>query len=459
MTLQTLALISAAVFAIASRPHPAFAQEAALAEVVTDDTFDADRVGAIDGNGYTVSPGMVIHPSLAVQAGGVDNIYQQAAGEGRHGAGLLRLVGSFFVATDAVKPDDMGSPDPTAPEQVLDVTPRTYDLRVGGQLSYDEYLSSNDVIRSQRHVNARAMLDFTLLPAGPFTMTLSDQYYRDVQSPNFETSGTLDRDDNRAKVGAGFQSDDSTVSSSLYYENWVQVFESGAESHFANRMNHKIGLLSGWQWRPVTRFMWDVSYGFYGPLGTSVVDGMPYKTNSRPLRLVGGMATQITERVNLKAHLGYARASYERGEGYSDPIGGVELGLRWSTTGRVVMLYDFDSFDSLSSNFYRDMTFAAKAIQQVGNLVFDGGPELHVRHYRGIPLVLGNADRDDVIAAVLARVQLLIAGRLSLSAEYRFAAVQTDYRAITRDASGNPVGMDDPSYARNEFMLGVRAAY
>jgi hypothetical protein len=224
-------------------------------------------------------------------------------------------------------------------------------------------------------------------------------------------------------------------------------------------MNHKIGMLSGWQWQPVTRFMFDISYGFYGPLGTSLLYGMPYKSKSRPLRMVAGMATQVTELVNLKAHIGYARASYDRGEGYSDPLAGAELGLRWSTTGRLVILYDFDNFDALNSNFYRDTTFAAKAIQQVGNVIFDGGPELHLRHYRGIPMVVGDADRDDVIAAVLARIQLLFADQFSLSAEYRFATVQTDYRATVRDATGNPVGMDDPSYTRNAFMLGLRVAY
>lgn len=459
MKLETLALAGASVFAIVSTPRLAFAQEAAVTEVVTDDTFNADRVSAIDGYGYTLQPGLVIHPSVALQAGGTDNIYQQATGEGRHGSGLLRLIGSFFVATDVVKPDDMGTPDPAAPEEVLDITPRTYELRAGVQLAYDEYLSGNDIIRSQSHLNARALLDFVLFPAGPFTVTLGDHFYRDVQSPNFETSGTLDRDDNRANVGAGFRSDGNTVSSLLYYENWVQVFEDRALGDVANRMNHKIGVISGWQWQPVTRFMWDLSYGFYGPLGTPVVDGMAYKSNSRPLRLVAGMATQVTELVNLKAHIGYARASYDRGEGYSDPIAGAELGLRWSTTGRLVVLYDFDNFDSLSSNFYRDTTIAAKAIQQVGNIVFDGGPEVHLRHYRGIPMVVGDADRDDTIAAVLARIQLLIADRFSVSAEYRFATVQTDYRAIVRDGTGTPRGMDDPSYTRNEFTLGLRVAY
>ena len=459
MKLGPLALVGATVFAVAWPPHLAFAQEAAVSEVVTDDTFDADRISAIEGHGYTLQPGLVVHPSAALQAGANDNIYQQTTGEGRHGSGLLRLIGSFFVATDVVKPDDMGTPDPAQPEQMLDITPRTYDLRAGVQLAFDEYLSGNDAIRSQRHLNGRAMLDFTLFPAGPFTVTLGDHFYRDIQSPNFETSGTLDRDDNRASVGAGFRSDGNAVSSLAYYENWLQVFENSTLGDFANRMNHKIGVLSGWQWQPVTRFLWDVSYGFYGPLGASVVDGMPYKTKSRPLRLVVGMATQVTELVNLKAHIGYARASYDRGEGYSDPIAGAELGLRWSTTGRLVLLYDFDNFDSLSSNFYRDTTLAAKAIQQVGNIVLDGGPELHLRNYRGIPMVIGDAARDDVIAAVLARIQLLIADRFSLSAEYRFATVQTDYRATIHDRLGNSVGLDDPSYTRNEFMLGVRAAY
>jgi hypothetical protein len=461
MKLHKLALTgaAAAAFALTLHARVASAQEAAVTEVITDDTFEADRVGSMEGNGYTLKPGLVLHPSIGLQAGATSNVFNQAGSEGPQASGLMQLTGGLFLATDVVKPEDMGSSDLDAPVDVQEPAPRTYELRSGVQLGYREYLSGSAEVRSQRNLNVRAMTDATLFPGGPFTLTLNEAFYRDTRSANFETSPTLNRDDNRVNVGVGYRSDGGVLRSQLYYENWVQVFESGLESQFANRSNQKIGVLSSWQFLPVTKFTWDVSYGFYGPLGTSTLVGMPYKTNSHPLRVVTGLATEITSQATFKAHFGYARANYGVGEGYSAPVGGAEIGLRWSTTGRVVMLYDFDYFDSFNANFYRDSTMAAKAIQQVGSFVFDGGPELRLRHYGGIPMVFGAPERDDTVAAVTARAQWVMADRLSLSAEYRFETVQTDYRATSFDGTGNPVGLDNPSYLRHEFMVGVRAAY
>jgi hypothetical protein len=443
------------LFALALAARAAHAEPDAVTEVITDDNFNPDRINQLEGNGYTLTPGLVIHPSIGLQGGGTTNVFY--SDEGTSGAGYLRLVGGAYLATDHAKTEDLGTPDPDAPEQQLELTPRTYELRSGMQLGYQEFLSGSDVVRSQRNLNVRAMADFVLFPAGPFTISASDWYTRDVRSPNYETSGTLNRDDNRGRISLGFHPQSGTISGSMFYENWLEVFEGGLS--WANRMNQRIGADFNWHWLPVTQFTSELSAGFNGPLGTSVLEGMPYKTDSHPLRGVVGIATAITEAVNLKAHIGYARASYDVGEGYSAPIGGAEVGYRWSSTGRAVVLYDFDHFDSVNANFYGDTLLAAKAIQTYKKWVFDGGPELHRRTFGGIPMAIGLPDRKDTVFALRARAQMPIADRFSLSAEYAFETVQTTYRATEFDLNGNPIGTYDPSYIRHEFMLGVRAAY
>ncbi len=93
-------------------------------------------------------------------------------------------------------------------------------------------------------------------------------------------------------------------------------------------------------------------------------------------------------------------------------------------------------------------------MQSIGNVVLDGGPELRLRHFGGIPMVLGPSERDDIVVALRVRGQLLFAEKFSISAEYTLAVVETDYRAIVPGG-----GDDDPSFIRNELFLGVRAAY
>jgi hypothetical protein len=167
----------------------------------------------------------------------------------------------------------------------------------------------------------------------------------------------------------------------------------------------------------------------------------------------------FTSQTSLKVHVGYAHSSYEIGTGYSAPVAGAELGYRWSPTGRVVALYDYDHFDSFTANFYADHLFAARAIQQIGPLVLDGGPEIRLRHFGGVPALFGPPERNDRVIAGSARLQLLVADKYSLSGEYRLAVVRTDYRATSIDTMGNATGTYDPGFVRNEFWLGFRAAY
>jgi hypothetical protein len=431
------------------------AQEASVTEVVSDDgNSDAGALATREGNGYSVGRGLQLHSSVELDGGATDNVFYESPNATPVGSGLMRVRGTLDLATDRVKLEDLGDADSGPAE---DGDSRSYTFRAGLGATYEEYLSSNSSVRAQRNLTLHANADLTVAPRGPFTVILRDRFIRDVRSPNFEDSLTLDRDDNRAYIGVRASS--GVASATLHFENWLSVFENGQASQFANRVNDLVGLLGEWQLLPFTKVSADVSYGFYGPLGTSMISGMRIKTSSQPVRAVVGLSSLLTSQTSLKVHVGYAHASYDIGTGYSAPVGGAEFGYRWSPTGRIVAIYDYDHFDSFSANFYADHLFAARVIQQLGPVVFDGGPEVRLRHFGGVPALFGPPSRDDRVVAGSARVQLLVAEKYSLSGEYRLAIVGTDYRATTFDAMGNAIGMYDPGFVRNEFWLGFRAAY
>ena len=433
----------------------AYAQEAVVAEVVSNEANTADGVSSVEGRGIEVGTGVVIHPAIGIEGGVNDNVFFETRNENKQSAGLLRLTGTFHIASRRDRVEDLGD----AEEGSAELTPRMVEFRAGLRAAYVEYLASSDNVRGQRNLNLDATGDVTVNPAGPLSVLVHDGFTRDQRAPNFEDSSTLNRDENHLRIGLSLHPLERTIASTIYYENWLHIFENPGISKFANRMNQTIGWRTDYRWLPRTMLSADVSYGFFGPRGDSKLMGETYKTDSRPLRAVAGLATNLSEMTTLKVHAGYARASYGQGEGYSSPVLGAEFGVRWSETGRFVALYDYDHFDSFNANFYRDHTIAARAIQRIGAVILDGGPEVRFRYFGGIPMQLGNPSRNDVVVDALARAQIVFADKFSAFAQYRLGLVDTNYRANVFDSMGNAGGTDDPSFARNEVSVGVRAAY
>jgi hypothetical protein len=452
MARSTFIISALGVVALATSSGIARAQQATVAEIVTEDSFDANSLALYEGRGYAISRDLIMHTSVQLDGGATDNVFYQSSSQ--TGSGLMRLAASFHVVTVKDTPEDLGDSDS---DTSAELTPRRYEFRGGVTAGYLRYLSGNDAVTSQSDWTVHALADLDLFPASTASLIVRDRYLRDVRSPTFEDSFTLARDDNDAYLGVRGTS--GALAGTLYGESWISAFEGGQPSEFANRLNNTIGLTVDWHWFPMTKISGDVSYGFFGPLGTSTAFGMSIKSTSQPLRSTVGLATLLGSQTTLKAHAGYSHASYSMGEGYSAPVGGLELGYRWTDQGRVLFLYDYDHFDSVNANFYRDHLFSAQAVQQLGPLVLDGGLELRLRHFGGISPLIGAPDRDDVVTALLARVQLMRAERYTLSAEYRLENVKTDYRANTLDGMGNVIGTYDPSFLRNEVWLGLQVAY
>lgn len=447
--MRTLALMVGAL-SLGTLARTASAQEAIVTQVVGENAFDADGVATYEGHGFELSKGLFGHGSVGLEGGVSDNVFNEANNEGKVASGLMRVGASLYVATDKPRPEDSASG-----EDNPSVSPGNFEFRGGLHAAYEEFLTGNDTVRSQRNLQLNALGDIVVNPAGAVAFVVHEVFTRDMRSPNFEDNSLINRDDNRLGLGLRFQPTGRNVALTIQYENWTEIFEDSVESAFVDRMNHDLIARAEWQALPVTKVLAEFSYGFYGPLGDSTLAGMTYKSSSQPLRASLGIATLLTSDLTLKAHAGYTQSSYGIGEGYAAPLGGAELGYRWSPLGRIAAIYDYDHFDSFNANFYADHLFALKAVQQLGPVVIDASPELRLRHFGGIPMQLGPPERDDLVFDVRARAQFLFAERYSIFATYQLAIVDTKYRATGVVANAT----DDPSFVRNEAFVGLRVAY
>jgi hypothetical protein len=405
---------------------------------------------AVEGPGYPLGPGSVIHPVLGAELGVTNNVFYENGDETPRASGLLRLLASAAIASRRIEP---GETDPLMLDDIGDEpaepAPQKVQFRLGGGLRYDEYLSPESHVRTQRTLAVDIKGDLVAGPEAVVAFLASDHLVRDTRPTNFESDQDTNRIANHLMLGLKWQPGGRTLNAQLKWENQLDIFED-PDQRFANRMVNAVHVRSEWEFFPYTKAFADVSYGFINGLG-----GMDYKRSAQPIRGGVGIATSITEIFTVKAHAGWAYAAYAGGASYSSPVLGGEVGYRYAPTGRVVVAYQWDHRDSINADYYSDHGLSGRVDHQLTpKIVGSARGEIHWRGYRGVNESLGGGTtRDDFIFAVGARAQYVVKDWMAIVGDYRTEVDQTSFMYSADGFS------DDPSYVRHEVTAGVRAAF
>ena len=415
----------------------------------------AQEATVVEGPGYPVGEGSVLHPTLGAEVGFTDNVFYAQRSPNR--SGLLRLIAEMAIAAKEPEP---AQADPLVidGEEIPEESPtakRKLDYRLGGALRYDEYLTTQDWVRAQRTLGLDLKGHVTANPEGEISFTASDNLSRDTRPTNYENPDGLqnNRIVNQLGLTLRYQPGGRQIGGEVRWQNQIDIFEASG-SQFANRMINSIGLRGDWRYFPYTKFLAELNYSFINGLGDNDLGGMTYKQSSQPIRGGVGVQTAITELFTVKAHLGWAYASYAAGEGYNAPEVGAEVGYRYAPTGRIVGSYTWEHRDSINANYYRDHRLGGALDQQFGDRILASATlDLRFRGYRGVSPALGAPSRDDLIFAVGARGSYVLKDTFAIVAQYKTEVDQTDY---VSNFNGE---MDDPSYVRTEITAGVRAAF
>ncbi len=401
---------------------------------------------ALEGPGVRVGAGTVLHPNVGAEAGVINNVFFQQSSPIT--SGLLRISAKFAMSSEDVQPSDEALPGEELPKEPA---AQTFEFRAGLAAAYEEYLYyGNPSTAAQRNLTLDGQGRLVVYPAGTWSFLADDRLRRDVRPRNFEDASSTNRIDNLLNLGLRYRPGGGAIAATLRYQNVLDIYEGSTP--VADRMNQQLGLRADWQWRPYTRIFADLSYGFYGPLGASNPSGSFAKYGSNPLTFLTGIATNLSEPVTVKAHVGWGWSTYEMGQGYNAPLFGTELGYEYSPSGRVVGEVGYYFADSTNANFYRDYKLTLRVDQQVRQVLVTGTIGAYLRGYRGID-GLGAPSRDDLILNAHVRGQYVINERYYLTADYLGTTDQTDYVSMYMGQS------DDPSYTRHELMVGARAAF
>lgn len=402
-------------------------------------------ISIVEGPGLKVGEGTVLHPIIGLETGYVSNVFFEA--DTPKGAGILRLIGQIGAGSL--------SPQRLTPSGQTDSMPGgqseagTLEYRADLRLTYDLHLSGEDSIQAQNGLGVGFLFRGSVFPRKTWSFLYLENFQRVIRATNFESESQTNRDINRLQLGLQFAPGGRALTGLLHYENVIDFFED-SEQRFANRMQNSLGLTVAYRWLPLTQFFGDVTAGAFGGLGSD-----SQKVSSYPLMVSAGIQTQITFNTTLIARAGYQNGFYSEGANYSAALAGLQFGYRYTRTGRVSFLYDYNHQDSINANFFRDHSFRLLFEQQFVPFVVHVEPELRLRHYAGIVsnmLVMGPDERDDLILQVAAGARYNFRDWFAGVVEYRLTSVQTDYRYTV---DGMP---DDPSFTRHEIVAGVRAA-
>lgn len=406
-------------------------------------------VQVVEGPGFPIGEGTVVHPILGAEAGFTDNVFSAYRASQRHASGLLRLVAEAAIASkEAEKPEEGLAEEAT--EEVADPAAPSVQFRGGGRLEYNEYLSTNGIVRSQRGIAADLNGKLQVAPQGTVTFAAEDHLIRSSRPTNFYSYEGTNRIANTLSLALVYQPGGHTMKGGVKWENQIDYFED-SDQQFANRMINAFHGTYEWQVFPYTKAYADISYGFISAMGDG--GAIPStKRSASPIRGGVGIATAITELFTVKAHAGWAYASYAGGTGYNAPVLGTEIGYRYSPVGRVVGEYRWDHRDSLNGDYYRDHMFGVHVDQNISRVVGSAGAEVRLRQYDGISMDIGPPTRDDLIFAVGAKASYVFKDWLAGVAEWRTEIDDTGYRSMFGGET------HDPSYTRTEITAGVRAA-
>lgn len=394
----------------------------------------------VEGDGIKVGEGTVVHPVVGLSTGVVSNVFYEDTSA--NAAGILRFlaqVGAGSLSSARLTPTNAGAGGESGGEQ------GDFQYRASLRLTYDQMLSNNGTVTATGGLGVGATIRGLVNPMGSWSFGFDENFTRLIRAANFETDADTNRDINNLALNLIYHPSSRSIGGYLYYTNTIDVFERSGQD-FADRIQHRFGLHPMWRLLPQTVVFSDVSLGVYGGLGSST------KASSYPLVAQAGIATLFTPKSSINLHAGYTNGFYSAGPSYSSVTAGAQFAYRYSPLGRAALTYDLAYEDSVNANYYRDHVLRLWLQQDFIPFALVVQPEVHFRQYAGITAVAGPPSRNDVILSLVAGLHYNFRNSLSMGIDYRFSAVQTDYRYMTDGA------VDDPSFVRHQLLLGVRWA-
>ena len=428
----------------------AFAPVAAHAQSIAAGNPGAARV---EGPGISLGDRVVLHVGIGAELRYDSNVYYESSNTTQ--ALALRLTPNFSIATrSGVR--TLGTDGAAAPHKV--------DFRIGGGLDYREFLVSNTGMRPPRQFNILGNASLTILPSGPFTLELFDNFVRSNQ-PAYETINyNYDRDVNELGFRARIKPGGGRLELQLGYVFGIDLWETSPQDQYDN-FYHRSTIRLLWKFLPKTSVYVQGENYVYQYRHPPPVETLPgggtqqVRPDGYPLRVIAGLNGLLTAKLNFDLYAGYANGFYQSGPSPNTGIAGLSLNWRPYALASGTLAYRHDFINSLLGVYADVDNVSVSWTQQIWR--FSGFLRLAYQNtrYQGITPIAGNAPvsdhRTDNGFTLNARVDYFAYKNwLALSLGYDFNLVRSDSQLGTVGVAGlTPVDFDKHEVYFNVSVL------
>ena len=395
------------------------------------------------GDGISLGSSLVLHLGIGAELRYDSNVFFESANTTQGLA--LRLTPHFTLGSRPVG------------QKVL--------FRMGAGLDYREWLVSSTGQRPPRQLNADASVGVTILPTGPVTTELYDNFIRSSQMQYQVSTTNYDRDINELGIRLRIKPGGGRLELDLSYAFGVDFWENRAQQLFDNYYHHS-NLRLLYKFLPKTSVYLMADNIVYQYQRTATPAEAAQRPDGYPLRVVAGLNGLLTAKLTFDLYGGYVNGFYKTGPSPSTGTAGLTLTWRPLALTGVALAYRHDAENTLLGVYANLDNVSVALSQQIWR--FTGYLRLAYQNtrYFGITPATGivklngapTTTRTDNSFALNARVDFFTYHNwLALSVGYDFTLLRSD------TTIGGGVGSSGPivpvSFDKHEVYLGLSLRY
>lgn len=389
----------------------------------------------------------VIWPSLMLEGRYDSNLFQEDDSETPQAIGVFRVIPGLALT------------NPTA-NKVAFTLGLEGDVRV--------YMTTDEDIEELNNVGGRADLALDILPKGPVTISIVDQFSRSLQTRTIETSDTFNRNQNRAGARVAIHPGGGALNIVLGYIfdfTFFDDFEDG------NYMAHEMMLLTTWRFYPKTAALLEATGTFRNWDSDPQFSGL--YVDNKAFRVQAGLTGYITKKLSTVFKVGYGNSFHDEGESFNNVIGLAELSYKF-TPGILLSVGFLREFSpSFYANYFvENRTYLKSQFRFWNRLSIELQFGYHLVDYSEFDpaaadqsgaagLFVSHKERRDQHISTGIKLGVDITRWIGVSLGYDVRAVFTNFRTEQRGVtdSGNFSHVDPGSYVRHQVFGSINVRY
>jgi len=304
---------------------------------------------AVEGDGIKLGDRLVLHLGVGAQLRYDSNVFYESTNPTQ--ALVLQLTPNFALSTRPASRDGQ---------------PHKFDFRLSGGLNYNEFVaySGNTSNRPPRQFNVNAGAAATILPTGPVTLDLFDNYVRMSYPPYQKTTFNYNADVNELGTRLRIKPGGGRLELQLGYTFGIYLWETKAQETY-NLFYHHSNIRLLYKFLPKTSvyLMADnIAYQYQ----SSATDRQAFdRPNGYPLRIVAGLNGLLTSKLTFDVYGGYVNGFYQYGPSLNTGIAGLTLTWKPFTLSSISLAYRHDALNALLGVFALYDNVSVSWMQQI----------------------------------------------------------------------------------------------